>query len=30
METDAQKMTDKFIETIDKTVEEKTKEIMTV
>ena len=30
METDAQKMTNKFIETIDKTVEEKTKEIMTV
>ncbi len=30
METDAQKMTDKFIELIDKTVEEKTKEIMTV
>jgi ribosome recycling factor len=30
METDAQKMTDKFIELIDKTVEDKTKEIMTV
>ena len=30
METDAQKMTDRFIEDIDKTVEEKTKEIMTV
>ena len=30
METDAQKMTDKFIENIDKTVEDKTKEIMTV
>ncbi|MBQ6660915.1 MAG: ribosome recycling factor [Lachnospiraceae bacterium] len=30
METDAQKMTDKFIEEIDKTIEDKTKEIMTV
>ena len=30
METDAQKMTDKFIELIDKTVDDKTKEIMTV
>ena len=30
METDAQKMTDRFIEDIDKTVEDKTKEIMTV
>ena len=30
METDAQKMTDRFIEDIDKNVEEKTKEIMTV
>ena len=30
METDAQKMTDRFIEDIDKVVEDKTKEIMTV
>ena len=30
METDAQKMTDRFIEDIDKAVEDKTKEIMTV
>ncbi|MBO4324884.1 MAG: ribosome recycling factor [Lachnospiraceae bacterium] len=30
METDAQKMTDKFIEDIDKTAADKTKEIMTV
>ena len=30
METDAQKMTDKFIETVEKTIDEKTKEIMTV
>lgn len=30
METDAQKMTDRFIEEIDKTVDDKTKEIMTV
>ncbi|MBR5712594.1 MAG: ribosome recycling factor [Lachnospiraceae bacterium] len=30
METDAQKMTDKFIEDIDKTIDDKTKEIMTV
>ena len=30
METDAQKMTDKFIELIDKTVDDKTKGIMTV
>ena len=30
METDVQKMTDKFIENIDKMVENKSKEIMTV
>ena len=30
METDAQKMTDRFIEEIDKVAADKTKEIMTV
>ena len=30
LETKAQKLTDKYIEKIDKAIEEKTKEIMTV